>query len=112
MSRGVFIVLVSFAVAAATALIGWWGLVLAGLGAGAALASHERLFVPALVGGVLGWGVLLAGNAFVLGEGWRLAAAAGAVMGLNGVLFIVVTLAFAGLTTGCSAVVGRLFRSR
>ncbi|MEO0425333.1 MAG: hypothetical protein AAF184_23555 [Pseudomonadota bacterium] len=110
--RGVFIVGLMLPVAVGTATLGWWATVAFGFLAGVLLARRRRVFLPAMLAGAFAWGFLLVVAAFGMGEGARLANAAGAVMGINGLLFIALTVVFAGLTTGCAAVAGRLLRWR
>ncbi|MEM9383941.1 MAG: hypothetical protein AAGA68_02700 [Pseudomonadota bacterium] len=109
--RGVFIVGLMLPVAVGTATLGWWATAAFGFLAGILLAGRRRLFVPAMLAGAFAWGFLLVVAAFGMGEGARLASAAGAVMGITGPLFMALTVAFAGLITGCAAVAGRLLRA-
>lgn len=111
-SRGAFVAALTLILALATALLGWWSTAVLGAAAGALFAGRRQLFLPAAVAGALAWGLLIIISAFAMGEGARLASAAGSVMGINGPLFGVITLLFAGLTTGCAAVAGRLLLRR
>lgn len=109
MPRLVFIVSLAVLIVVGTLLVGWLSLPLAGAGAGLVFATRSSLFVPASMAGACGWASLLVFNAST-GEVARVADAAGAVLGVPAVAFTLLTIVFASLVTGCSALAVQYLR--
>ncbi|ESQ13795.1 MAG TPA: hypothetical protein DDY14_00715 [Chromatiaceae bacterium] len=86
-----------------TLLIGWLSLLMLGLLAGVLFARQPRLFLSSALAGGSAWLLLLLCNA-LFGEAARLATAAGGVLGMPGWAFVLLTVTFAALLTGCAAV--------
>jgi hypothetical protein len=82
--------------------VGWLSLPLLGVGTGLVFADRSSLFVPTALAGACGWGALLVFEA-AAGEAVRLADAAGAVLGVPGVAFMLLTIAFAAFVAGGAA---------
>lgn len=102
MSRLGFMLLLTVLLVAGTVAIGWWSLPLICAASGLLLRRQRPLFVPAALSGAVAWLLLLAFDA-VTGEAGRLAASAGAVLGIPGWAFTSLTVMFASLLSGCAA---------
>jgi hypothetical protein len=103
-------IVVAIALAAATA-IAWWMVPLAAAVFGAMTWRDRGGPVVAGFGAMFAWGGLLAWDAFV-GPVGRVATLLGGVLQVHAIAVYVFTLAFAGLTSVCAAIVARsLFRA-
>lgn len=91
-------------VAMLTWLLGWWGVVIAALVAGALLQRRGAAWLVALAA-VVAWGALLAANALG-GRFSALAASIGGVLRVPAAMLMVVTLLFGALLAWSAAVVG------
>jgi hypothetical protein len=91
-------------VAMLTWLLGWWGVVLAALVAGAVLQRRGAAWLVALAA-VVAWGALLAANALG-GRFSSLATSLGGVLRVPAVALMAVTLLFGALLAWSAAVVG------
>ena len=87
-----------------TWLLGWWGVVIAALVAGALLQRRGAAWLVALAA-VVAWGALLAANALG-GRFSALAASIGGVLRVPAAMLMVVTLLFGALLAWSAAVVG------
>jgi hypothetical protein len=100
----VALLVTALATAALTWLLGWWGVVLAALVAGAALRRHGAAWTVALAA-VVAWAALLAVDA-VGGRFSTLASSLAGVMGVPVPALLLVTLLFGALLAWSAAVVG------
>lgn len=102
-------------VALLTWLVGWWGVVIAALVAGAALWARRGVAWLVALASVAAWSALLVVDAFG-GRLGRLAASTAGAMALPSFALVIVTLLFAGLLGWSAAVVGsevaRMVRER
>ena len=98
-------IIVALAFAAATA-VGWWGVPVAAAIFGAITWRDRGGPVVAGFGAILSWSGFLVWDA-VRGPVGTVAATLGGVLQVHPMAIYVLTLAFAGLTAVCAAVVGR-----
>jgi hypothetical protein len=95
----------TLAIAAATWLAGWWGVVLAALVVGAVHRRRPGIAWLTALAAIVAWGALLLVDA-ARGRFGALAAAIGGVMRVPAAAVVVVTLLFAALLAWSSAAVG------
>ena len=88
-----------------TWLVGWWGVAIAALIAGAALSHRRGVAWLVALAAVMAWCGLILGNA-VGGRFAVLASSIGGVMRVPPALLIVVTLLFGALLAWSAAVLG------
>ena len=93
------------ATAALTWLVGWWGVVIAALIAGAALCDRRGVAWLVALAAIMAWCALILANA-VGGRFATLAASIAGVMRVPPALLIVVTLLFGALLAWSAAVLG------
>jgi hypothetical protein len=96
---------VALAIAALTWLLGWWGLVIAALVAGAVLHRRGGAAWIIALSGFVAWGVLVALNT-IGGRFTALATSVGGVLRVPAAALLVVTLLFGALLAWSAAVVG------
>lgn len=96
---------VSLAFVAATA-IGWWALPVSAAAFGAATWRDRAGSIVAGVAAMVAWGVILVYDAW-FGPVARVASTLGGVLQIRPFAAYVLTLAFAGLTAVCAAIVAR-----
>jgi hypothetical protein len=88
-----------------TWLVGWWGVVIAGLIAGAVLSHRRGVAWVVALAAVMAWCALILGNA-IGGRFATLASSIAGVMRVPPALLIVVTLLFGALLAWSAAVLG------
>ena len=93
------------AVAALTWLVGWWGVVIAALVAGAVLSHRRGVAWLVALAAIAAWSALILANA-VGGRFATLASSIGGVMRVPPALLVLVTLLFGGLLAWSAAVLG------
>ena len=90
------LVVTAIATAALTWLVGWWGVVIAALIAGAVLSHRRGAAWLVALAAIVAWCALILANA--VGGGFAtLAASIGGVMGVPPALLVIVRLLFAAL---------------
>jgi hypothetical protein len=92
-------------VALLTWALGWWGVVVAALVAGAALSRRRGVAWLVALAAVTGWGALILVNS-VGGRFQTLASSIAGVMRFPPALLVIVTLLFGALLAWSAAVVG------
>jgi hypothetical protein len=95
----------ALAVAALTWAVGWWGVVLAALLAGAVLWRRRGVAWLVALAAIVAWGALILANA-VGGRFPTLASSIGGVMRVPPALLVIVTLLFGALLAWSAAVLG------
>jgi hypothetical protein len=97
--------LIALAVVALTWLVGWWGVVIAGVVAGAMLWRRRGVSWLVALAAIVGWSTLIVVDS-ARGRFAALASSLGGVMGVPAPLLIAVTLLFAALLAWSAAVLG------
>lgn len=92
-------------VALLTWAVGWWGVVVAALVAGAVLSRRRGVAWLVALGAITGWGALILVNS-VGGRFATLASSIAGVMRLPSALLVIVTLLFGALLAWSAAVIG------
>ena len=95
----------AIATAALTWLVGWWGVVLAALVAGAVLSHRSGVAWLIAFAAIMAWCALILANA-VGGRFATLAASIAGVMSVPPALLVIVTLLFGALLAWSAAVLG------
>lgn len=99
------LIVTAMAAALLTWVVGWWGVVVAALVAGAALSHRRGVAWLVALAAVMAWCALILGNA-VGGRFAVLASSIAGVMRVPSMLLIVVTLLFGALLAWSGAVLG------
>jgi len=95
----------ALAVAALTWLVGWWGVAIAALLAGAVLWRRRGVAWLVALAAIVAWSALILTNA-IGGRLATLASSIGGVMSVPPILLVIVTLLFGALLAWSAAVLG------